>query len=62
MEKTIVASQQAINYPDPETATLSRQLAESLGLLDEGGYRPEDLLQFVDGRVKAGRSEIYWNR
>src|SRR5690606_15682183 len=27
-------------------------------ILDEGGYRPEGLLQFVHGRVKASRSDI----
>lgn len=27
-------------------------------ILDEGGYRPEELLQFVHGRVKASRSDI----
>jgi len=27
-------------------------------ILDEDGYRPEDLLQFVHGRVKASRSDI----
>src|SRR5690606_10006585 len=27
-------------------------------ILDDGGYRPEELLQFVHGRVKASRSDI----
>ncbi|WP_262249858.1 hypothetical protein [Parapedobacter soli] len=37
MEKSIAASQHAINDRNPESAALSRQLAESLGLLDEDG-------------------------
>lgn len=37
IEKSIDANQQAINDRNPESAALSRQLAESLGLLDEGG-------------------------
>ncbi|MEC3881929.1 hypothetical protein, partial [Parapedobacter sp. 10938] len=37
IEKSIDANQQAINDRNPESAALSRQLAESLGLLDEDG-------------------------
>src|SRR5690606_3330163 len=37
MEKSIAANQQAINDGNPESAALSRELAKSLGLLDEAG-------------------------
>ena len=37
MEKAIAASQQIISDRDPEAAALSRQLARSLGLLDDDG-------------------------